>query len=432
MKEILIKILRRTLRELARLTIWRFRPGIVGVTGNVGKTSTKLAIAAVLSTARKTRWSKGNLNNDLGLPLTILGDWSEEELRLVSLAQSAGERQLEKILFWLKVISTSIWHLVIGHRTNYPEILVLEYGADHPGDIKYLLSIARPNVSVITAVGEVPAHLENFPSGTELAREKARLIECLPTAGYAVLNHDNPTVMELRDRTRARIMTFGFNKGSDVRVVNFENRSDSGRPTGIWFKLDYGGGVVPAHIADTFGKSQASAAAGASAVGIIFGLNLIKISEVLGHYIPADGRMQLISGIRSSYLLDDSYNANPMSTRAALETLKAIPGNKRKVAILGDMLELGRHSLEAHEGIGAAAAKDADMLVTIGARAKDIANGARKAGMPKRAIQSYETLEEAKTPVEKLIKKEDVVLIKASHGMHFEEIVKILRAEPRS
>src|SRR6266404_2785078 len=194
----IIKILRWKLRKLAQLTIWRYRPGIVGVTGSVGKTSTKLAIAAVLGSERRVRASHENLNNELGLPLTILGDWSEGELKLISRDQPAHTEKLRKIFFWAKVLLLGSWRLIFKDA-NYPEILILEYGADRPGDIKHLLNIAKPNVSIITAVGDIPVHVEFFTGPEEVAREKARLIEHLPSAGYAILNYDDLTVMELKD-----------------------------------------------------------------------------------------------------------------------------------------------------------------------------------------------------------------------------------------
>ena len=168
----LVKFLKKILRKLARLTIWRYRPGIIGVTGSAGKTSTKLAIKAVLERDRRVRVSFGNLNSDLGLPLTILGDWNAEDLSLVSRATPAGTKTLQKMGFWIKVIVSSLWRIIFANAGEYPEILVLEYGADRPGDIRYLLSIARPNISVITAIGEIPVHVEYYGGPEEVTREK--------------------------------------------------------------------------------------------------------------------------------------------------------------------------------------------------------------------------------------------------------------------
>ncbi len=339
MSDTSLQTLRWLLKKLAQLTIWRYQPGVIGITGSVGKTSTKLALRAVLEKERRMRASSGNLNNDLGLPLAVLGGWSQSDLRLVSREQPPHTARVSKAFFWLKVVLVSVWRLVFVNRRSYPEILVLEYGADRPGDLKQLLEIARPNISIITAIGETPVHVEFFAGPEEVAREKARLIECLPVAGFAVLNYDDETVMELKDRTRAHIATFGFARGAGVQVTRFENRSEGGRPLGISFKLEYGGNFVPVRIDGVFGKSQAYAAAAAASIGLIFGMNLVKISEALRDYKPADSRMQLLPGVKYAYIIDDAYNASPLSMHAALDVLRGLPA-KRKIAVLGDMLDI--------------------------------------------------------------------------------------------
>ncbi|MEK7138373.1 MAG: hypothetical protein AAB787_02575, partial [Patescibacteria group bacterium] len=158
MKEILVKVLKTVLKRLAHLTLWRYRPGIIGVTGSVGKTSAKMAIAAVLKGERLVRFAKGNFNNEIGLPLSILGDYGE----------------IKGFLFWPIVLYKSLWQALGPKNRNYPELLVLEYAADKPGDIKYLLSVARPNVSVVTAIGDIPVHVEFFSGPEEFSREKGR------------------------------------------------------------------------------------------------------------------------------------------------------------------------------------------------------------------------------------------------------------------
>ena len=442
MKNFLIKYLRWKLKKLAQLMIWRYRPGIVGITGSVGKTSTKLAIKAVLAKERRVRASNLSFNDALGLPLTILGDW--EDAKLFSREYKPGENRLRKIIFLIRVMVVSIFHLIV--RYDYPEILILEYGADRPGDLKYLLSIARPNISVITAVGDIPVHVEFFSGPEEVAREKARLIEYLPTAGFAVLNYDDETVMGLKERTRAHIMTFGFMKGAEVQITRFENKSEEGRsaasplrprseagearlgrPLGISFKLEYGGAFVPVRLDGVFGKTQAYAAAAAAAVGLIFGTNLVKISEALKNYKPAGSRMELLPGIKHTYIIDDSYNASPLSMHAALDTLKGLPG-KRRVAVLGDMLEIGKYTLEAHERVGRLAGKFVDVLATVGPRAKFIAESAQEAGLRRSKIFSYDTADEALKPVQDLIRKGDLILVKGSHAMELDKVVEEIKA----
>jgi len=424
-----VTILKKILRKLARLTIWRYRPAIVGVTGSAGKTSAKLAIKAVLERDRRVRVSFGNLNSDLGVPLTILGDWSAKDLALVSRATPRGTKTLAKIGFWIKVIVGSAWRIIFPSPTGYPEILVLEYGADRPGDIKYLLSIARPNISVITAIGEIPVHVEYYGGPDEVAREKGRLIEYLPVGGFAILNGDDDVVMNLQSRTRARVMTFGFDKPNEVRLSRFENKVHDGKPSGISFKLEHGSAIVPVRIDGVFGRAHAYAAGAAAAIGLVFGMNLVTISDALAHYAPPASRMQLVPGIKYTQVIDDSYNASLIAMRSALETLAALPA-KRKVAVLGDMLEIGKYTPEAHEAVGRLAARDADVLFTIGPRAKFIAEAARGAGMKRAVIFSFDTADEAIKPVKDFIKKGDLVLVKGSHSMELDKIVAEIREIP--
>ncbi len=414
------------IHRLTRLTVVRFKPNIIGVTGSVGKTSTKLAITTVIGGERQIRWAKGNLNNELGLPLTILGDWSEEELKLVSRDTPAGTEQLAKALFWLKVICKSIVLLVVGRKRSYPEILVLEYGADRPGDIKKLVNLARPNIGIITAIGDIPVHIEFYNGPDDVAREKGRLIEFLPTAGYAILNADDPRVVKLKDRTRANIMTFGFHEGAHVRISGFEHRSNAGEPVGITFKLEYGGSFVPVRIDGVFGKASAYAAAASACIGIILGMNIIQISERLALYKQPQSRMEIAPGLHESYIMDDSYNASLLSMQAGLHTLSDLPA-KRRVAILGDMLELGPYSTDAHEQIGKVVPKCVDLLVTIGPRAKFIADTVKKSRFPKKNIYAFATVDDALVPVPDLLKKGDLVLVKGSHAMRLDELVAVIK-----
>lgn len=422
----LVKILKKILRRLARWTIWRYRPAVIGVTGSAGKTSAKLAIKAVLARGRRVRVASGNLNSDLGMPLTILGDWNAEDLALVSRATPRGTKTLAKMGFWAKVIFISLWRVAFPSPAGYPEILVLEYGADRPGDIKYLLSIARPNISVITAIGDIPVHVEFYGGPDEVAREKGRLIEYLPSGGFAILNGDDSVVMNLQSRTRARVMTFGFDKNCEVRLSRLENKIHDGVPVGISFKLEHGSAIVPVRIDGAFGRAHAYAAGAAAAIGIVFGMNLVAISEALAAYAPPASRMQLLPGIKYTQVIDDSYNASLIAMRSALETLAALPA-KRRVAVLGDMLEIGKYTPEAHEAVGRVAARDADVLFTVGPRAKFIAESARAAGMKRAMIFSFDTADDARRPVKDFIKKGDLVLVKGSHSMQMDKIVEEIR-----
>ncbi len=400
--------LKRILRLLAVLTIKKYNPAIIGVTGTVGKTSTKEAVYAVVGKIRRTRRSSRNFNNEIGVPLTILGDWLE----------------VGGLLFWCSVIMRAVINLLFRHE--YPEVLVLEYAADRPGDIRYLTEIARPKIAIITAVGDIPVHVAFYQGGPEaVTREKACLIENVSASGYTVLNYDDDRVMGVMNRTRGRVMTFGFKSGAEVKVSSFENQTEQGRPAGISFKLEYGGSFIPIRMSGVYGRPPAYAAAAAATVGIILGMNLVRIAEALSYFEPPEQRMSLLLGLRGSIIFDDSYNAAPLSMKAAIETVRSFTA-KRKVAIVGDMLELGSYTVQAHQEIGTLAGKVFDELITVGPGGKLMAIAAQKSGLSKKSIQSFASAEEARLSVRNLIKSGDLVLIKASRAMNLERIVEDL------
>lgn len=425
MRKKFIQILKFILKKLANLTIWRYKPKIIGITGSVGKTSTKLALYTILKNHFSCRASPMNLNNDLGLPLAILGEWNESDLKLVSSDTPPKTKFFSKLFFWLKVIFKSLWQIIFKNRF-YPQVLILEYGADRPGDIKYLLSIARPEIAVLTAVGEIPVHVEFYESPESVALEKSRLIMSLPVYGCAILNYDDYTVQNVSHRTKAHILTFGFEDGADIRIVGFENKIENNKPVGIIFKLAYQNNLVPFRVRGAFGKAQAYACAAAAAVAINLGINLIQISEDLENYRPPEGRANLVEGIKNSLIIDDSYNASFLSMMAALDLLKSLPA-KRKIAILGDMLEIGKYSIFAHENLGKIVPSVSDVLVTVGPRAKILAESAKDYGLKSKNVLSFETVDEAIDSVIDLIKPGDLILIKASHGIKLYKLAQILR-----
>ncbi|MEK7555362.1 MAG: UDP-N-acetylmuramoyl-tripeptide--D-alanyl-D-alanine ligase [Patescibacteria group bacterium] len=424
----MINILKYILKNLAKLTLWRYKPDIIAITGSVGKTSTKEAIYAVLSVSgRRARKSGGNLNNELGVSLTILGNWSEKDLEMVSLWQPAGKKKIRKLFFWLKVILFSFLRVIFLPKYFYPKILILEYGADRSGDIKKLLEIAKPKIGVVTAVGEIPVHIE-FYSGLEaVIREKAKLVENMSVNDFAVLNFDDESVTEIKEKTRAKTMTFGFNEGAKIKIINFENYFGTANElTGVSFKIEHNGNVVPIKIKNTFGRPNAYAAGAAACVGLIYGLNLVRICEALSsNYHPAKHRMNIFAGVNGSWVIDDSYNASPISMKAALETLADIKtgSEARKIAVLGDMLELGEYSSKAHKSIGKLSAGIVDFLIVVGEEGKIIAETAVLNGLAKDKILSFNTAEEAAKTIKNIIKKGDIILVKASRGIGLDKVV---------
>ena len=388
---------------------------IIGVTGNAGKTSTKETIAAVLRHSKTVRIAAGNLNNEFGFALTILGDWDQE---YYDHGSSMG--------LWLRVLWAGCRGLIA--RRDCAEIFLLEYGADRPGDIKRLAMVFKPHIAVITTVGDTPVHIEFFKNADSVAAEKANLVKVLTAVDYAILNHDDDRVLDMKSKTEAHVVTYGFEEGSTIRILDFKYlNTDEGKPTGVAFKIHEASKFVSVEIGGSLGKSQAYAAAAAAAIGMALGMNLIQISEALQQYHGPNGRLKILSGINGSTIIDDTYNASPASTRLALETLRDLPG-LRKIAVLGDMLELGEHTIPAHQNIGTLAASCADILVCVGSRAKFIADSAANQ-MSKNNIFTFDVSTGAIKKVRELVEKGDLILIKGSQGMRMEKIVEEIMAE---
>ena len=439
--------LAKILTLLGRAYVKRYKPQIIAITGNVGKTSTKEMVAAVLmspfrncislrrspfwdfwdrrstrcgsmsASGRKIRVSGGNLNNDIGVPLTILGDWTEQYYD-----------QGGTVFFWLKVLLSSFAGLFVRDE-NYPEILVMEYGADRPGDIAKLSKNFKPNFAVVTAIGDIPVHIEYFSSPNEVVAEKSKLVEVLGAEDFAILNFDDQAVLDIKQKTRAKVLTFGFGEGAGIRASNFDFRKGANNePLGVGFKLHYGDSFVPVKIDGALGKSQVWAAGAAVAIGLSFGMNPIFISEALSNYRAPSGRLKILKGVKNSWIIDDTYNASPASTRLALETLKILPA-PRKIAVLADMLELGQYSMGAHQDAGNFAGTFVDVLITVGSGGKIIADAAGNQ-ISKDQIISFDTAKEAKTKVQEILIPGDLVLVKGSQGMRMERVVEEIMAEP--
>ncbi|MFA5870598.1 MAG: Mur ligase family protein [Candidatus Paceibacterota bacterium] len=412
MKKFMISILQGILKYIARAIIAKYNPMIIGITGSVGKTSAKEAVRNVIARERIVRAPSKNFNNELGLPLAIIGDF-----------ESIGG-----ILFWIFVLCKGVYIIIIRNK-SYPEVLILEYGVDRPGDMKKLLDIARPHVGIFSAMGKVPVHIEYFTGPDQVAKEKTKLIAQLPATGFAILNADDPLVMRAKNDTRAQILTFGMSEHADVRISNFSNHFD-GHNTEISMKLTYGGSFVPVRINGALGESQAFTSAIACAVGLVFGMNLVSIAELLSKYEAPAGRLRCIQGIRESMIIDDTYNASPKAMENAVDTLASLPA-RRHIAVLGDMLELGKYTLEAHEEIGKMIKKKGiDILITLGLRGKLIAEAAQNAGMSSKSIFIADTIDEVVHFLETKIQKSDLLLVKGSQGVRMERIVKRIMAEP--
>jgi UDP-N-acetylmuramoyl-tripeptide--D-alanyl-D-alanine ligase len=325
----------------------------------------------------------------------------------------------------------AFWQL-ISRNPNFPEYLVLEYGIDHSGDMDYLLSIAKPDIAVITAIS--PAHLEYMGSLAVLAREKGKLVTSLSSACLAVLNADDNLVSAFKSQTKAKVITFGLTAGAQVRAdsVGLSYDSDN-KPQGTTFKLISGGSSVPILLKEIVGKPSVLVSLGAAAVGTSLGISPLDIGQALQAVVWAPGRLRLLSGIKNTILIDDTYNSSPQALTEALNVLANIKAssNQRSWAVLGDMLELGVESSSLHEQAGRQLAElGVDCLVTIGEQSRILAQGALTAGFNKDQVWHFAKSEEAGRFIQEKLMQGDIVLIKGSQGIRCEKITKELMAEP--
>jgi len=414
------KLLQKILKVFSKLVLKKYKPVIIAITGSVGKTSTKEAIFAVLKNhfgEKRIRRNQRNYNNEIGVPLTIFG------------LETGGR----SILRWIPRFAKIFWMLVF--RTSYPDFLVLEMGADRPGDINYLTNFVKPRVSVITAVGEIPVHVEFYKGPDQVAEEKKNLIKCLDKDDVAVLNNDDERVKKMREGIGAEVMTYGIREKSDIMATNYDLKiGNNGNAAELNFKLDFKGSSVPAKLINVLGVQNLYSALAGAAVGIIFGINLVEISEALKKLRPLPGRMSLLKGVKNTLIVDDSYNASLLAMEAGLESLKIFENNPpagrhgRKVLALGDMLEIGEYAQEAHERIGRKAAGIADLIFVVGNRAKFISEAAKKEGFPADKIFEFDTADQAGLAMQKELKGGDIVFIKGSRAMKMEKVVEELLA----
>ena len=408
------KLFEKLIQLKAKQVIKKFKPRIVAITGSVGKTSTKNAIAAVLKTKFSVRVAEENYNNEFGVPFAILG------------AKSPGRSPLG----WLK--------LLLKTEKFFPEILVLEFGADQPGDISALCDLAAPEIGVVTAI--TPVHVENYGSDIDgLVAEKRVLIERLKANGLAVLNGDDDRVRGMAMKSQAPILTYGVNS-SDVQASNFaiETLKDFSFEHGetfatLGFHVRAKDQDFDAALKNALSRTQVLSALAAIAVGQYLGLTSEEMLKGLLTLEPVKGRLNPVLGIKGSLILDDSYNAAPASTSAALQVLSAFKPseNRRRIAVLGDMGELGIHSEAEHRNLGLqAAGAGIDLLYCVGEKSRDTARGALEAGMNQNQVREFSNSIDAGRHLDQEIKQGDIVLIKGSQSARMEKVVKDIMAEP--
>jgi UDP-N-acetylmuramoyl-tripeptide--D-alanyl-D-alanine ligase len=363
-----------SLQDLAGYWRNKFKVRVIGITGSVGKTSTKELVWTVLSRRFRALRSEGNLNNEIGLPLTLL--------------------QLEP-----------------GHQR-----VVLEMGTYARGEITRLCELARPVVGVVTNVG--PVHLERLGSLEAIAAAKAELVESLPLEGVAILNYDEPLVREMAPRTKARVLFYGLDKRAGLWADDIESEGLEG----ISFQMHYQRESLKVHV-PLLGRHSVHTALRAAAVGLAEGMMWDDILVGLQDQ-RAQIRLVAVPGPQGSTILDDTYNASPASTIAALNLLAELDG--RKIAVLGDMLELGSYEEEGHRLVGRRAMDVVEILIVVGSRGRIIGEEALSLGMSPDRVCLCDDNQAAIECLQAKVQPGDYVLVKGSRGMKMEEIVNAL------
>ena len=366
-----------TLRATGALAAWhraRFAIPVIGITGSVGKTTTKEMIAAVLSQRFNTHKTQKNLNNELGVPWTLL-------------------------------------RLDDGHQVS-----VVEMGISDFGEMRRLTHMVRPTIAVFSVIGD--AHLEFLGDRDGVMRAKGEIFEGMDENGLAVLNGDDP--IQRKCHPNMRRVTYGLGEGCDVRGADVRNLGENG----MRMTVRHSGGTFEVAI-PAFGSHLASAALAAAAVGLELGLTGEEIARGVAQYQTVGDRARVIHA-GDITIVSDCYNANPNSCQAAVDSLMQLEG-KRRVCVLGDMLELGPRTEELHHGVGEYAAKaGVDLVIGCGPLSRAIADGAKAAGSD---VLYYEDKARLIAALGDILRPGDCVLVKASHSMAFEEIVKRLTGE---
>lgn len=411
-------LIQKILRILTELILNKYRPEVIGITGSAGKTGVKEAIYIVLNAKFNVRRNLKNYNNEIGMPLTVIGAASPAK----------------SIFGWMQVFFLAA-KLLSKQDKNYPKILILEMAADKPGDLAYLTGMVKPNIGVLISIGD--SHIENFGSQERIKQEKSVLIKSIDHRGWAVLNIDDQRIASLIKETKAKVLTYAIDNeadfsGKEIKLVFISSFKEKDK-LGMNFKLVYNGSFTPVFLPNVISKAGVYAALAAAAAGAAKGMNLVEISQALKKYSPPNGRMKLLLGVKNTYIIDDSYNASPAASVLAVETLAGMPkeSGENKYAVLGDMLELGEFTKGKHEEVGRAVAKNKiDKLIVVGERSRGIACGAISAGMKEDDIFHFAAAEEAGKFIQERIKTGDIVLVKGSQGVRMEKVVKEIMAEP--
>lgn len=410
-------LIKRLFQYEARLILKKYKPKIIAITGSVGKTTTKDLLYPILSRKLFVRKSEKSFTAELGVPLAIIG-----------CPYGKGS-----ILDWIKNIFIGLKLLIF--RSHYPEWLVLELDGDKPGDLNNLSNWLSPNILVITEIGSVPSHIETFDSDLgKFLSEKRNLINSVVRDGLVIYNSDDEIVTGLISNCEVRKISCGSTPECDFSMSDFTllygTEKTGSIPTGMFFEILFDGKSLPISIFSTFGKGIQFACLMVMAVCKELNIGSEESIPILSksHFLP--GRMKILSGIKNSVLVDDSYNSSPVAMAQALDVFKKIDTVKRKIVVVGDMLELGKFSADEHKTIGKILKEIASYVICVGIRSRKISDELLSLGFPSDLISNFDTSIEAGKFLQNYIQDGDFILIKGSQAMRMERVVEEVMRHP--
>lgn len=394
--------------------IQKYNPYIVAITGNVGKTSTKDYISKVLSESYNVRASEKSFNSEIGIPLTILGE----------------KNQWGNVFGWVKIIFSNLYK-VYFEKVDFPEVLVLEVGADKPGDIFFATSYVKPDMVVLTAFAEHPVHLENFPNREAFVKEKKYLVDALKSGGTLIYNSDDRDMSDIAD-SRGDVKKISYGKSSNQFKILTSTfiYDESGKVSGSKIIFEYSDDPVQSKksqgsvdLVGVVGFSHAYAVMASIASGIEKGMQMDDILDAITGIDFPKSRLRIFKGINNSTIIDDTYNASPKAVELALTTVQSIISNGRKVAVLGHMAEIGQQARSQHIKIGALAAGICSAIILVGRHNEWYLEGVRAGRFNLENVFLFENSDEAKVFLKENVKENDLILVKGSQSARMEKVV---------
>lgn len=410
------KTIKSLLRYEAQLVLAKYKPKVIAIIGGVGKTSTKDAVYLVISRNFFVRKSEKSFTAELGIPLTIIGS---------PIGNGSLFQWLKNILLGFKLL---VW------KSRYPQYLILEIDADKPGDLEAVSVFLKPDILIVTAIGDVPPHVELFSNTESYLVEEKFLIDAVKPQGTVIYNKDDLKTEELLNNIDLKKLSCGTGlesiiRGSDFSII-YTGDEKQRKPIGLSFDILHKSEKYSISILGSIGVHNEYACLLAFAVGVELNLNPLEIVASLNKFTSPPGRMRLILGLHDMVIIDDSYNSSPIALTQAIEVLSKIISHGKKIAVLGDMLELGKYSAEAHRKIARLLKDRVSNVICVGLRMRKVSEELLNLGFDESKIISVDRSDEAGKKLQNILEEGDIILIKGSQAMRMERVVEEVMKHP--